>query len=166
VTALLVSIQHAIDARVSATVEMRPDWPCRAGCDHCCRHLARIPELTEPEWALLAAGIRALHTPVQRIIAERIQALDSESYPFTCPLLDAASGRCLTYEQRPIACRTYGFYVDRREGLYCDQIRTLADSGQLEGVIWGSQAGVEERSAALGATRSLVDWFKRHSSGG
>jgi uncharacterized protein len=86
------------------------------------------------------------------------------SYPYTCPLLDADSGLCLTYEQRPIACRTYGFYVDRGDGLYCDQIRTLVDTGELDNIVWGSNAAVEERSARLGARRSLVEWFTRLES--
>jgi uncharacterized protein len=162
---LLVSIQDAIQTRVSATTAARPDWPCRAGCDHCCRHLASVPEFTGAEWDLLSEGIAALATDVSQSIQERMRALKSASYPFTCPLLDLSSGRCLTYAHRPLACRTYGFYVDRDEGLYCGQIRSLADAGLLDEIVWGSQAGVEAKTAPLGAKRSLLEWLGDSSGG-
>lgn len=162
---LLVSIQDAIQTRVSAITEARSDWPCRAGCDHCCRHLAAVPEITHAEWDLLSEGISALTPDIQQGIQERTRALNVASHPFTCPLLDLSSGRCLTYAHRPLACRTYGFYVERGEGLYCDQIRSLADGGLLDDIVWGSQAGVEERTAPLGPKRSLVDWLGDSSGG-
>ena len=161
VKALLVSIQASIEDRVSATVATRPDWPCRAGCDHCCRHLAAIPEVTEPEWNLLSAGLLALPAGIQEGVIQRMQAIETSSYPFTCPLLDSSSGQCLVYQERPLACRIYGFYVERGEGLYCGQIHSLAESGQLQDVVWGNQVSVDEKSAPLGRKRSILEWFMR-----
>jgi Fe-S-cluster containining protein len=163
---LLISIRQTIDHRVSAAKAAFNEWPCHAGCDHCCRHLAAIPAVTEAEWTRLSSAIAALSQPSQNEVVRRISHLEEASYPFVCPLLDATSGRCLVYEERPLACRTYGFYVERAEGLFCDRIRSLADSGRLDQVVWGSQAGVEERSAGLGVRRSLVDWLKRDSGAG
>jgi uncharacterized protein len=161
---MLVSIHQAVSDKVSDTLKTHPDWPCRAGCDYCCRHLAAIPEITEAEWNLLRQEIGAL--PNRDEVVHKLLALENRSRPFICPLLDATSGRCLTYEQRPIACRTYGFYMERDQGLYCDQIRERVELGEYDDVVWGSQAGIEQRSAALGATRSLLEWLKLDSSGG
>ena len=163
---LLVSIQQSIDARVSGIVDVQRSWPCRAGCDRCCRHLAAIPEITAPEWALMSAGRHALPEAVQRAVTERMRALEDATYPFTCPLLDTPSGLCLVYEHRPLACRTYGFYVEHGIALYCEEIRAPADAGRLDDVVWGNQATVDDRSVGLGVKRSLIDWLKLGSDAG
>jgi Fe-S-cluster containining protein len=160
---VLLTIQQTVSARVAATLADHPEWPCRAGCDHCCRHLAAIPEITAAEWDLLREGLDSLGNRDE--IVARLRLLEHGSKPFTCPMLDLRSGHCLTYEQRPIACRTYGFYVERDRGLYCDGIRLRAEAGEYDDVVWGSKAAIEERTASLGPTRSLVEWFRRDSSG-
>jgi Fe-S-cluster containining protein len=162
--ALLVSIEQTIDTRVAATLSTHHDWPCRPGCDRCCRHLAAIPEITKPEWQRLWAATDELPESARAEVVQRMRGLRSATYPFTCPLLDPLSGRCLTYQQRPLACRTYGFYIERGVGLYCDRIGSAVESGDLNDVVWGNQAGVDEKSAGLGARRSLVDWFTLDSS--
>ena len=51
--------------RVRSISEDNNDWPCRVGCDNCCRRLAEIPQLTMAEWdfyCLLATGIVSLMT--------------------------------------------------------------------------------------------------------
>lgn len=116
--------------------------------------------MTAPEWALISAGREALPEVVQQGITQRMRALEDAIYPFTCPLLDTLSGRCLVYEHRPLACRTYGFYVEHGLGLYCEQIRVLADAGRLDDVVWGNQVTVDDKSAGLGAKRSFIEWLK------
>ena len=70
-----------------------------------------------------------------------------------CPFLE--DGACLVYEVRPVACRTYGFYVDRDGGQYCELVGALnAD------VVWGNGASVDVDLGALGARRDLVSWWK------
>ena len=39
--------------------------------------------------------------------------------PAVCPMLDETASACRVYEYRPVACRTYGFYVQHDLGLYC-----------------------------------------------
>ena len=46
--------------RARITNEAHPFWPCRAGCDGCCRKLADVPRVSRAEWELLAEGIAAL----------------------------------------------------------------------------------------------------------
>ena len=46
--------------RVRAISEDNLDWPCRRGCDGCCRRLAEIPRLTIFEWTLLREGLHSL----------------------------------------------------------------------------------------------------------
>ena len=50
-----------------------------------------------------------------------------------CPFLDREAGSCLIYDHRPVACRTYGFYVERDRGLYCGQIESRVNSGEFGG---------------------------------
>ncbi len=42
------------------------------------------------------------------------------------------------YAQRPVACRTYGFYVQRELGLYCGDIEARVAGGELADVVWGN----------------------------
>ena len=83
------------------------------------------------------------------------------SAPVVCPLLDEASGACPVYAERPIACRTYGFYVQRGIGLYCQEIKSGVDRGELGDVVWGNQDAVDRSLADSGETRALDEWFAR-----
>ena len=54
-------------------------------------------------------------------------------------MLDRADGACLVYAQRPVACRTFGFYVQRDLGLYCKDIESRVADGALTEVVWVGQ---------------------------
>ena len=110
---------HAdIDARVVAIRASHPDWQCARGCATCCRQLADVPRLTAAEWALLKQGLMALPPDHLAAIRRKVAELArSPSRPIVCPMLDETDGACPVYAQRPVACRTYGFYVQRELGL-------------------------------------------------
>lgn len=157
----LSRLHSDIDARVLSIREDRADWLCGKGCDGCCRQLAEIPQLSRAEWELLRQGLAAL--PVQRLdeIGRDMTALaGQQSRPLTCPLLDQATGACPVYAQRPVACRTYGFYVQRDKGLYCRDIERRVADGALAEVVWGNHDAVDQRLAGLGESRPLTDWFE------
>lgn len=159
-TIALLQLHTDIDARVQSIRGDRADWPCAKGCDNCCRQLADLPQLTEAEWNLLREGLAAL--PFERLAGIRAGiAVLAEGHPrpVTCPLLDRSSGACPVYLQRPVACRTYGFYVQRDLGLYCGDIESRVADGELADVVWGNQDVVDRQLAGLGETRSLVEWF-------
>lgn len=153
---------HAqIDARTNAIRSTHPDWPCSKGCDLCCRQLAAVPQLSATEWTLLQQGLQQLPADQLAIIRQRVAALaENAQAPITCPLLDRASGACPVYAQRPVACRSYGFYVQRALGLYCGDIEQQVASGELAGVVWGNHDGIEHALLAEGESRSLVAWFE------
>lgn len=156
----LTRLQREIDARVGSIRESRPDWLCGKGCDHCCRRLAEIPQLTVAEWALLQEGLAALAPEHRREIGRRISALAAQpARPVICPLLDQASGACPVYVQRPVACRTYGFYVQRELGLYCHDIESRVADGTLGDVVWGNHDAIDRQLAGLGESRPLTAWF-------
>ncbi|MEP7363357.1 MAG: YkgJ family cysteine cluster protein [Acidobacteriota bacterium] len=156
---VLQVLHGEIASRTAATVTAQPEFPCRKGCDHCCRHLASLPLLTEPEWELLREGIAQLGTTARVEIEARLAALGPLApRPVVCPLLDTASGACLVYAHRPTACRTYGFYVERDKGLYCGEIQTSVERGELNHIVWGNHSGIEGRLGNLGPARSLDEW--------
>lgn len=162
----LAQLHLDIDARVRTILEDRSDWLCGKGCDNCCRQLANVPRLTSAEWELLQEGLAAL--PPERFQEIRVNmiALSSQpSRPIVCPLLDLASGSCPVYAQRPVACRTYGFYVQRDQGLYCRDIESREADGALMDVVWGNHDAIDQRLTALGEVRALTDWFQRWDSG-
>jgi Fe-S-cluster containining protein len=149
-----------IDTRVSAIRDSQPDWLCRQGCDGCCRRLAQVPEITLEEWRWLQEGLKALASEQLREVGREIAALiDQKARPIICPLLDKAKGACLVYAHRPVACRTYGFYVQREQGLYCKDIEARVSGGLLGDVVWGNHDGIDHRLRALGDSRELPAWF-------
>ena len=87
-------------------------------------------------------------------IRARLAALGpTPSPPVTCPLLDPASGACPVYAARPIACRSYGFYVERDKGLYCSEIQNRVASGAYDDVIWGNHQAIDTTLGGLGKPR-------------
>lgn len=156
----LLEIHAEIDSRVGFIRESRPDWLCGKGCDSCCRRLADVPRLTRAEWELLRDGLAVLGAGPLDAVARKIIALaDGTFRPVVCPMLNEASGACPVYLQRPVACRTYGFYVDRDLGLYCRDIEALVASGELDAVVWGNHEAIERKLAALEPVRPLTEWF-------
>ncbi|WP_333878315.1 YkgJ family cysteine cluster protein [Methylobacter sp.] len=163
----LTQLHADIEARVQSIREGNPDWLCRMGCDSCCRRLAEVPRLTAEEWDLLRDGLAAL--PPERLleIGQDIAALaEQSSRPIVCPLLDRSAGACLVYEHRPVACRTYGFYVQRDLGLYCKDIESRVADGAWAEVVWGNQDVIDRRLGGLGDTRDLTEWFAHWEEGG
>jgi Fe-S-cluster containining protein len=163
---MLSGLHLDIDARVQAIRGNRPDWPCAKGCDGCCRRLAEVPRLAAAEWDLLREGLAALPAERLREIRRAVAALAGQgSRPVVCPLLDQAAGACTVYARRPVACRTYGFYVQRDLGLYCHDIETRVAAGTLADVVWGNHDAIDHRLAGFGEMRPLTEWFKRWESG-
>ncbi len=158
----LTRLHADIDARVTAIRAYSPDWPCARGCDTCCRQLADVPQLTAGEWDLLQEGLALL--PAERLgeIRQRIAALTLQpTRPVVCPLLDLQTGTCPIYAHRPIACQTYGFYVQRDKGLYCRDIEARVDDGTLSDVIWGNHEAIDQQLTGLGKICALTEWFER-----
>lgn len=147
-------------ARTQATLDTHPDWPCRKGCDTCCRRLAEVPRLTKAEWDCLKNGLAALPTDLLKEIRLGIAALPSSPRPLTCPLLDQSTGACRVYAYRPVACRSYGFYVQRELGLYCKDIEALVTTGEYADVVWGNHDVIDRSLADLGDIRELHEWFE------
>ena len=142
----LCQIEATVAARTAQLASER-EWPCRRGCDDCCRSLPTgEPVVSRAEWDRLRPALLGLE--------DRIRQRDPASR--TCPLLD--SGVCLVYEARPIACRSYGFYADRGKVLGCHRIEALAAAAP--GIVWGNQASLErELDQELGAARPLSAWL-------
>jgi uncharacterized protein len=156
----LTQLHAAIDIRVQTIRNSVAVWPCAKGCDACCHRLAEVPSLTEAEWEMLKAGLSALSPGRLEQIRREVAALESQAAgPFVCPFLDRVSGACPVYAQRPVACRTYGFYVQRGRGVYCREIELRESEGTLEGVMWGNHDAVDARLSGLGKARPLNEWF-------
>lgn len=155
----LARLDADVETRAQAIRTATGDWRCQRGCAACCRSLADMPRLTPPEWARLRAALSALPPERLQEIEQRIVALGAApAKPVVCPMLDRDSDACLVYAARPIACRTYGFYVRRGEGMYCTDIATDVANGALGEVVWGNHAAVERRLAMLGTERTLDAW--------
>jgi len=158
----LAQLHVDIDVRVQTILGDRADWLCGKGCDSCCRRLADVPQLTSAEWDLLREGLTDLPLGRLQEIRRNMAALTGQpSRPVVCPLLDLATGFCPVYTRRPVACRTYGFYVQRDLGLYCHDIESRVADGALVDVVWGNHDAIDQRLAGLGEIRALTDWFER-----
>lgn len=151
-------LDERIDARSKATREEHPWWPCARGCDHCCRSLPHLPTITGAEWERLARGLARLPDDVRAEVERRLDDAP-EAGPLVCPMLDRAVGACLVYADRPIACRTYGFYTERDGGLHCGKVTAaVTENGASESVLWGNGAGVTDDLRGLGEVQSVRYW--------
>lgn len=158
----LYQLHADIDARVQTIRGNRPDWLCGKGCDSCCRRLAEVPQLSEAEWDLLREGLVALpRERLQTVSRDMAVLAGQQSRPIVCPLLDQPTGACMVYAQRPVACRTYGFYVQRELGLYCHDIESRVTDGDLADVVWGNHDAIDHRLGGLGEILALTEWFVR-----
>ncbi len=158
----LTQLHADIEERVQAIREDNLDLLCCLGCDGCCRRLAEVPRLTAVEWDWLRVGLAAMSPERLREIGQSIAALaEQPSRPIVCPLLDQSAGACQVYAHRPVACRTYGFYVQRDQGLYCKDIESGVSGGIWAAVVWGNQDVIDRRLCGLGDTRDLTEWFER-----
>lgn len=156
----LVPLHTDIDTRVQAIITKHPDWLCRMGCDGCCKRLAEIPRLTAAEWELLQTGLAALPSEQLLGIGRNIAKLaEQTTRPITCPMLNQSLGVCRVYAYRPVACRTYGFYVQRDKGLYCNDIDARVAQGDWTTVVWGNHDAIDRQLNALGDSRDLTEWF-------
>lgn len=155
----LTALCRDVEERARSIAARAGGWPCRKGCDACCRRLASVPRLTRPEWDLLSQGCAALPAAVRREVSRRLEGLAVAVRPVVCPLLDLSSGACLVYFHRPAACRAYGFYVQRDAGLYCGIIQERVETGEYRDVVWGNYGALERRLGELGEARDLRDWF-------
>jgi Fe-S-cluster containining protein len=143
--------------RAEATIASVPDWPCRKGCDDCCRSLASAPRVSRVEWESIAAALAALPYEVGERARQRIRDSASASRPVVCPLLDLESGACLVYDARPVACRAYGFYAERELVLGCQRIESMGR--EVPGIVWGNHQTLEDRLQSLGPTAELFEWL-------
>jgi len=156
----LTQLHADIEQRVQTIRADNADWLCRMGCDSCCRRLAEIPRLSAEEWDWLREGLAALPPERLQEIGQDIAALAEQSTrPIVCPLLDRSAGACMVYAHRPVACRTYGFYVQRDQGLYCKDIESRVADGAWAEVVWGNQDAIDRRLGSLGDSRDLTEWF-------
>jgi Fe-S-cluster containining protein len=163
VVSLLLQIREDIRQRCDEIALARGGWPCRKGCDECCRKLAAAPRITREEWAAIAGAIGELAGDSAARVRERIRASRGMGRPVVCPLLDADSGTCLVYEARPVACRAYGFSMERGEVLGCGRIEAI--SRESSGVVWGNHEAVEEQLRRLGPAEELAAWLEAAGSG-
>jgi Fe-S-cluster containining protein len=154
---LLVEIQDNVQARAGEIASAHGSWPCRNGCDDCCRHLASQPRVSPIEWRLIAEAIERLPSATAEVVRERIRESTGKARPVVCPLLDLNSGSCLVYGARPIACRAYGFYAERERVLGCGRIEAL--SRESPHIVWGNHTALEAWQSGLGTPRELSFWL-------
>jgi uncharacterized protein len=149
----LYAIQTAVEEREQAMLDATPEWPCRKGCDDCCRSLASEPAVSFEEWTRIRAAIDSL--PASETLKRRIV---DRARTRVCALLDEASGSCLIYEARPIACRAYGFYAERGKVLGCSRIEDLAS--ESPDILWGNHTAIDAQlRSELGPARPFSEWL-------
>lgn len=159
---LLPILDDEIAARAEAVIDARPDWPCRKGCDDCCRRLAEPLRLTRAEWQRLEQGLAGLPESAQVEIQQRMQAAAKLlKGPVVCPFLDRDAGACRVYDHRPAACRMYGFYQAHDGGRFCGQIEEKVALEGDEGIVWGNhEAALRRLERAHGSFITLADRLK------
>ncbi len=146
--------------RVAAMEASHGSWPCREGCDSCCRRLGALPDLSPPEFRVLWRAFGQLPSEVQTEVFARIDALALDGNGHcVCPLLDEVRGACRVYDARPVACRTYGYYAGRDGDYWCDRV-TAHLGARRSTLVAGNQLAIDRRrDASLGPSTDLVTLF-------
>ncbi len=164
---LLPILYREIEDRCRETAESLPPWPCRRGCDDCCRRLAEPPRLVREEWRRIEIGLQGLAPEVRSEIEDRLVATaELDTGPVVCPFLELESGACGIYDHRPSTCRTYGFYQLRDGAAYCRIVEEHADrdteaSPWASKIVWGRQESIDHRlKQAYGAPIPLRQWLR------
>jgi len=159
-TSRLHVLQDEVDERVQQMERSHGAWPCRAGCDTCCRRLGALPSVSDVEFAELWRGFSALPLAVRHQVRRRIATLAADAAGhYVCPLLDEESGRCHVYAVRPTACRTYGFYSGRDGDYWCDRV-TEHIGDKRDTLVAGNQLAIDRRrDAQFGPSVDLVTRF-------
>ncbi|WP_224362152.1 YkgJ family cysteine cluster protein [Hyalangium versicolor] len=132
----LAELYERLEARAADTTRERTWWPCRMGCDHCCRHLADPLSITALEWTVLWEGFLQLPRETQAEIRARAAEWEQAGakQPYTCPLLDANVVIAQALEQH----------------------------GE-EGILWSNQDALEETLKRLaGPSITFFEWFAAH----
>jgi len=155
----LEQIENRVEQIIQNIRSQYPGWSCQKGCDECCRRLAELPLITRAEWLRLKEGLIQLPEGEVLQIRNEVKDLSRESGPLICPLLEPMEGACRVYPYRPLACRSYGYFIQKGVGLHCKQIEAEVDQGVLDQVVWGNQDALERDMRQEGAPRSLNDWF-------
>jgi Fe-S-cluster containining protein len=89
------------------------------------------------------------------VVEQKIEALLRQSVEpalsavVVCPYLDEHEGACRIYDARPIACRTYGFFVARDHDQYCEQIETTVNDRGDTAIVWGHAEALRQDVARL-----------------
>ncbi|HEY9852050.1 MAG TPA: YkgJ family cysteine cluster protein [Leptolyngbyaceae cyanobacterium] len=146
----LLDLEQRIEVRVQDIRASREWWPCRRGCDRCCRQLAQPPELSLQEWTRIDKAVAALPATIRTEIKQKIEQLlveiakNTVNSPVVCPYLDENEGACRIYDARPIACRTYGFFVARDGNDYCQIIENELSfrTDTATDIIWGNAESI------------------------
>ncbi len=155
----LTVLHDEVAARVAQMQDSHGVWPCAAGCDHCCRRLGALPQLTRAEFELLRPAIDALEDRAA-VVEAILNARPNAQGHWTCPLLDRHRGRCRVYDARPVACRTYGFYASREGDYWCERVTAHVD-GRRDSLIAGNQVAIDcRRDTALGPSRDLAEYLR------
>jgi Fe-S-cluster containining protein len=158
----LTELDERIETRVRAIVGAHPWWPCRRGCDACCRSLGEIPHATRAEWDRLGEGVQDLDEGLRSEIAARIADLADapRDLPVVCPFLDPGQGACLVYQHRLLACRAYGYCVSRGDGRWCATLETALPTHD-EPIMFGNfDAIMDQARGAGGDTITLLEWWR------
>ena len=149
-----------------------PWWPCRKGCGFCC-YLQAAPVATEYEWNHALPTIRALPLPLRRAIVERARRFGDHPERMNaagataCPFLENEA--CSIYPARPSVCRTYGMYMYRGGGHWCELVEdALMDHHtELPDIVFGNIAPVHKAVDRLGSsTVVLPAWLERQAAAG
>jgi Fe-S-cluster containining protein len=163
----LLTLFREVEERAETLLTQHPGWPCRRGCDACCRALARVPELTRSEFELLSAALEALPEPERTGCLRRAEALaehvreHGDQGPLTCPLLDTEAGACRVYPARPLACRSYGFYAGRSHDAWCQDVAAHVAPARDHLVVGNYDALERDLTRCDGERRDLLTWLGR-----
>lgn len=157
--------------------ETYPFWPCEKGCTaldgiNCCHH-ALFP-VTRTEWARVKGALHRLPQDKRAAVRSAAQAtydkyemaqyagsfskLFQEHYGDIAPCPFLADNVCQVYHDRPVICRSYGYFTSSDEPHWCRAVTKTVVEHEVKRVpSWN--ALVERLTGSVkGPSKPLCAW--------
>lgn len=146
----MAAIHRIVDFAVD-NMDVAKKSVCQKGCAHCCKVDVHI--------GLIEAMYIAKHTGLTVVDRQKPVKRDYHKEDNYCQFLDKETATCLIYEYRPVECRSFHTFDNKKFCISFEKhgIHTTASSGNIQ------QLMIDTIGIAGGQVCDIRDWFAEYT---